>query len=67
MSQILEILKGDFRLQYAKMIKKNIVRKILRENRQYFDAFENYDKTREWLIRRRRIDIIVKDTSFLPN
>ena len=33
------------------------IKKILRENKEYFDAFEHYDKTGEWLISRKRIDI----------
>lgn len=39
------------------MISKKTIKKILKENKEYFDAFEHYDKTREWLLGRKRIDI----------
>jgi len=39
------------------MIRKNIINKILKENKEYFEAFEQYDKTKELPIGRKRIDI----------
>ena len=39
------------------MIDKKKINKILRKNKEYFSAFEHYDKTGEWLIGRKRIDI----------
>ena len=39
------------------MIKSSVVKKILKENKEYFDAFEHYDKTGEWLVGRKRLDI----------
>lgn len=39
------------------MIKQKTIKKILKENKEYFDAFEHYDKTKEWLIGRKRLDI----------
>lgn len=36
---------------------KKKVNKILKENKEYFDAFEHYDETGEWLLGRKRIDV----------
>ena len=39
------------------MIKQKIINKILKENKEYFNYLEQYDKTRELPIGRKRIDI----------
>lgn len=39
------------------MISKKTIKKILRENKEYFEAFKHYDETKEWLLGRKRIDI----------
>jgi len=36
---------------------KKLINKILKENKELFETLENYDKTREWPIGRKRIDI----------
>ena len=39
------------------MISKKTIKKILKENKEYFDAFKYYDETRKWILGRKRIDI----------
>ncbi len=39
------------------MINQKTINNLIKKNKEYFDAFENYDKTGEWLISRKRIDI----------
>ena len=36
---------------------KEKISKIMKENKEYFDMLENYDKTRELPFQRKRIDI----------
>lgn len=38
-------------------LKEKTIKRILKENKEYFDAFEHYDKTGEWQLGRKRIDI----------
>lgn len=39
------------------MISKKTINRILKENKEYFDALKYYDETRKWVLGRKRIDI----------
>ena len=41
------------------MINRKIVKRILKENKEYFNALKYYDETGELLIGRKRIDIVL--------
>jgi len=38
-------------------LNKKLYNKIMKEGKEVFEMLENYDKTREWPIGRKRIDI----------
>ena len=38
-------------------LNKKTIKKMMKENKEVFEALEKYDKTREWPIGRTRIDV----------